>query len=125
MTMPYSAKITRSPFALNHWFRILLCARDGISVGAATMSKSFLDGMACVVVWVSLVHRAIVRNASNDHFGVIAASESAIRISPIFFGLAAVSCRHPSGLAFAIRETARRFRRSLLEGQISHVGNRN
>ena len=55
---------------------------------------SFRDSVARVVNRIVFVFRAIVGDALDDDFGVVAASESALRVGPIVLGLAFVVAGH-------------------------------
>lgn len=51
-------------------------------------------GAASVVFGVGFILCAVVSDALDDYFGVVAACEGALRIGPIAFGLAFVVARH-------------------------------
>jgi hypothetical protein len=51
---------------------------------------SFCDGAAWVIVRIAFVVRAVVSDALDGDFGVVASGEGALRVSPIMFGLALV-----------------------------------
>ncbi len=52
--------------------------------------------MPCVVERIALVLRAIVRDALDNHFGIITASEGPLGVRPVRFGLALVSWHYAS-----------------------------
>jgi len=47
-------------------------------------------GMACVILGIGLIVRAVIGDPLDYYFGVIAAGERAFRVRPIAFGLAFV-----------------------------------
>jgi len=55
----------------------------------------FRDGMACVILRIVFIFRAVVGDALNHDFGIVAASEGALRVGPIVLGLAFVVAGYP------------------------------
>jgi len=51
---------------------------------------SFRNGVPCVIIRIVFVFRAIVGDALDHYFGVVAAGEGALGVGPIVFGLAFV-----------------------------------
>ena len=52
------------------------------------------DGVPCVVIRIVFIFRAVVGDALNHDFGIVAASEGALRVGPIVLGLAFVVAGH-------------------------------
>jgi len=51
---------------------------------------SLRAGVPCVVIRIVFIFRAVVGDALNHDFGIVAASERTLRVRPIVFGLALV-----------------------------------
>jgi hypothetical protein len=61
---------------------------NGLS--SVQVSLSLRAGVPCVVIRIVFIFRAVVGDALNHDFGIVAASERTLRVRPIVFGLALV-----------------------------------
>ena len=71
--------------------RIVCSCGTGSSV---QFRLSLRDGVPRVVIRIVFVFRAVVGDALNHDFGIVAASEGTLRVGPIVFGLAFVVVGH-------------------------------
>ena len=79
----------------------------------------FRDSMPRIVNRIVFVFPAIVGDALNDHFGVVATSESAFRIGPIVLGLAFVVAGHRPRAFLVVAKMPGRFGRIFMNREIA------
>ena len=83
------------------------------------MILSFCDRQASVVFGIRLVLRAIVRDALDYDFGIVATGQGALRVRPIVFGLAlVVGWQRPLPL-LVVPKVSRRFGRVFVNGEVA------
>ena len=80
-------------FLVGRW-RFGNTGRSRVVSFAWQLRLGFRDGMPCVVIRIVFIFRAVVGDALNHDFGIVAASEGALRIGPIVLGLAFVVAWH-------------------------------
>ena len=80
-------------------------------IGFLELFQGFLDSVSCVIVRIVFSVRAIVGDALDHDFGIIATGEGAFRVSPIVFGLAFVVARNGPPSFLGLAKMAGRFGR--------------
>lgn len=107
-------------------FRIAVvfgCRRVGVFKvfsSAAQVGLGFCDRPASVVLRIGFFDSAIVRNASDYDFGIVAPRECPLGVGPIAFGLAFVIGWDARRSSFGCR-VSNRFRRSVMNGELTNL----
>ena len=82
-------------------------------------SLGFGHGVACVIIRIGFVVCAVVSDALDYDFGVVAAGEGAFRVGPIAFGLAFVVTGHRPLPMLVLAKMTGRFGRIVVNREIA------
>src|SRR5229473_1090023 len=74
--------------------RFEICGRVRAFTFASSLRLCLCDGVPCVINRIGFILRAVVGDALDNDFGVVAAGEGALGVGPVVFGLAFVVVRH-------------------------------
>ena len=83
------------------------------------LSLSLRHRAPCVIIRIVFVFRAVVGDALNDDFGIVAAGEGALRVGPIVFGLAFVVAGNGPSSFLGFAKVAGRFGRVFVNREIA------
>src|SRR6266567_4525305 len=104
---------------ISYWFAMRLAIIPSLRRRSIERSLSFRHGVARVVIRIVFVVRAVVGYALNNDFGIVAAGEGALRISPIVLGLALVVVGHQPLAFLVLAKVSRRFGRVFVNREVT------
>ena len=102
---------------INDWRRDALLLCYGASL--LQVCPSLHHRMPGVITWIVFVIRAVVGDALNDDFGIVAAGEGALRVGPIVLGLAFMFGGHRSSPFLGLAKVAGCFGRVFVDREVA------
>ena len=80
---------------------------------------SLRDSVPCVVIRIVFIFRAVVGDALNHDFGIVAASERTLRVGPIVLGLGFVLVGHRPWTFLSVAQMPGCFERIFMSREIA------